>query len=905
MTFARVYGTGSGALRFRLSIEGWPYEFVTSSSMATTAADGRVRVVGLSVEGAKITQRADLVRSTLEAQGMSVKIADVAVKATLAFSLQPTYTTWLASVAAASASTVNVQSTSGWPATGYFHVDTEAFSYTGKTGTSFTGCTGARWDTVAQAHYVPDGGQLRYPQITSTPVVMEGRRARLYVYGAGDSATGDGTQIFLGVVSGEPKMRGPSWTVSIDPISRILSQEVGADLGDPVAPRGIYYPGVYDGSWFLVIGRTAGTGALFSDRTLAAARTYVSFPYTNASTNAPFFETQQDFIDAVNTQLATATSGYNVTIKCKPSGDGRYYFEIAQGATVDSLYLALGTPSYDSYFETNLLSPSEDGPPGPLTGTLAGNMVANTRYFWFPTPNASKLDQAGLVPRGMFSTSLERSLSTGESGGSDASPKNRIYLSGLTTVTSNMTSVLADWQDEGGGGEAIAYRVDTSVAGSRYVELLRDAGGTDAEDAHYWTPANLPQLRLGRSYSRSGGGSVSDFLSALITNAPTQVNIGSQPMIQSTPGPVAAPGDIDQTAFSAAVSTSATSIATDRSFSSFASASLEEMIAPELQLLGHFLTFDSFGRLSTKRLRLAAATEVGTFTITKANLLTDDGFPQYERSAIGKFSTLIIRDGYDPVEDDYTLPSITVRDVSSFGQTPNSRTITIEPKSRYVSGRAMALEDVMRVASNALGIFGGPYAMITLAVPLTGFYSVDLGSTVSMTTVQLPSTTGTRGMSGTVGLVVAREVDLYGARIDLTVLVSLANVAGYAPSAKVSSQTNSSGNTWAIVLSSSYFAAGETAANHFVAGELVRIFEYDSASSTEIGGTVVSASSYTVVVTFASTWTPSTLEWVLGFAKSTAIATASRQLSYAFDGTSSASYADSLSVTYPAREFAP
>jgi len=153
--------------------------------------------------------------------------------------------------------------------------------------------------------------------------------------------------------------------------------------------------------------------------------------------------------------------------------------------------------------------------------------------------------------------------------------------------------------------------------------------------------------------------------------------------------------------------------------------------------------------------------------------------------------------------------------------------------------------------------------------------------------------------------VVAREVDLYGARIDLTVLVSLANVAGYCPSAKVSSQTNTGGNTWAIVLSSSYFAAGETAANHFFAGEIVRVFEYDSASSTEIEGAVVSTSGYTVVVTFISTWTPSTLEWVLGFTKSTAIATGSRQLSYAFDGTSSASYADSLSVTYPAREFAP
>ena len=178
-------------------------------------------------------------------------------------------------------------------------------------------------------------------------------------------------------------------------------------------------------------------------------------------------------------------------------------------------------------------------------------------------------------------------------------------------------------------------------------------------------------------------------------------------------------------------------------------------------------------------------------------------------------------------------------------------------------------------------------------------------NSVSMTTVQLPSTTGTRGMSGTVGLVVAREVDLYGARIDLTVLVSLANVAGYCPSAKVSSQTTTSGNTWAIVLSSSYFAAGETAANHFVAGELVRVFEYDSASSTEIDGTVVSATGYTVVVTFSSTWTPSTLEWVLGFSKSTAVATGSRQLSYAFDAGPAATYADVSSVTYPAREFAP
>ena len=93
MTFARVYGTGSGALRFRLSIEGWPYEFVTNSDMVTTTADGRQRIVGLSVEGMKISQRADLVRSTVEAQGVSVKLVDVGQGATAAFAPAPWFPT--------------------------------------------------------------------------------------------------------------------------------------------------------------------------------------------------------------------------------------------------------------------------------------------------------------------------------------------------------------------------------------------------------------------------------------------------------------------------------------------------------------------------------------------------------------------------------------------------------------------------------------------------------------------------------------------------------------------------------------------------------------------------------------------------------------------------------------------
>jgi len=51
-----------------------------------------------------------------------------------------------------SATTITVNSTSGFPSAGKIYVEIELISYTGKTGTTFTGCTRAVNDTVAIAH---------------------------------------------------------------------------------------------------------------------------------------------------------------------------------------------------------------------------------------------------------------------------------------------------------------------------------------------------------------------------------------------------------------------------------------------------------------------------------------------------------------------------------------------------------------------------------------------------------------------------------------------------------------------------------------------------------------------------------------------------------------------------------
>lgn len=48
--------------------------------------------------------------------------------------------------------TVNVVDTTSFPSTGYFVIDTEIIKYTGKTGTSFTGCTRGADGSTAASH---------------------------------------------------------------------------------------------------------------------------------------------------------------------------------------------------------------------------------------------------------------------------------------------------------------------------------------------------------------------------------------------------------------------------------------------------------------------------------------------------------------------------------------------------------------------------------------------------------------------------------------------------------------------------------------------------------------------------------------------------------------------------------
>jgi hypothetical protein len=854
--------------------------------METTAADGRIRKTGLSLRGVKLSQKADLIRAQIEATGATFTVADCGEAITAAFETSPTAVTWLNSDATYNAATLTVKSTSGFPSSGTLYVDSEVITYSGTTATTFTGCTRGVWNTLAQAHYVPDGAFLRAPEITNKPTVIEGRRVRLYVYGAGDSPTGDGTQIWLGILRSEPRMEGPAWSFSVDPISSLLDQEVGADLGPPVTPRGVYLPANEVGmaTYVLRISRTAYAGS--SPVTLPELT-------LGGSSNVPLsghYETQGEFLAALQSNLDTVAASWGTKIYVREHAPtGSYFFELRTGATPDGIRLSLNVPAtlpFEPVFD-GLMQAAVSDSPGVYDPSVATNTFsASSTYYCFPA--SFPMDGAGQVPRGMFNSQSR-----------DATyPANRIHLGGAVAVSDNTSAALIQWQQAGSSVD-LEYLILSSSTADRYIDISQPSAVVNPRTTYYFTPSNLPTIRLGRVYNDYLGDGTYSLLKTIEDDCAVQLNTGAIPSWES--------GDWNSTAWLDAYNDgSVLAAASQRSYSSLKPVKLKDFVCPDLQLASLYLAFDSNGKLTVKPLRLASPTETGTFAITKANLLTDEGFPQYERGAVGQYNTLEIHDGYSATTDEYTLLPIRVRDVAAFGRSPLGRSVKIETKSApYAS--VMSPSDAVLLGQRVLGIFGSPYAFVTCSVPLTGFTDTTLGSTVSLTTVQLPDSTGVRGVTDLVGIVTAREIDLYAARIQLTVLVSRARISGYAFGAKVSSRSNTSGNTWAITVSNSgdYFASGDTAEDHVDASDRVQVYRFDSATAGTVVGTVASVSGNVVTVTFDGVWTPGSDEWALAFTDADTGNDTENMNRYCYQAGSTAVIDWDVSDDQPARQFAP
>lgn len=878
MTWASVLAMGSGALEFRLVIEGLPYEFVTDQLMTGTTGDviAKTRIKGLVRQSLRFEETAAVPQGEVEADGMTVEILDEqkADLITQALAFRPSVTTWLTADLTAGGTTLTLASTAGMAANDVIHIGLEAIKVGAvASATSLTGCSRGLWCTVAVAHYTSDGAELAMPAVyLARPRSLEGRRAFLFAYGSGDVNTagtsltqndgtsagteGGGTLIWRGRCATDARLGADAatWEITIDPITAMLDTDLGKDLGEPCEPRGIYYP--WNEPFQLQLGELA-----------TSARSGAASLYTLV-TLVGFYETQDEFCAALNTSIATAiaAAGFNATsIRAVSDGPDGWHLVLNTSGTARYVQ-CIGVSDIDPQFSHDLFASTE---PPSADDTPVATVAATTTYRFGWRRNI--VHGAGTVPRGSYHEDTSRNDVADQRA---AFPGARIYLGG-TLATGGLTSLLAEWAN----GTSDNLEIVTSDATQRYVELRpnrRIHGGG------FYTASSLPVLKPVRRYAT---GHLGDFFTGLTTESVTSASTGAAPAIYTE--------DVNEAAITTVVTAAGRGRpwTTARYYDAVEEVSLKELVAHECRLLGVFPCTNSAGAIIVRQIRTALSTDYAVKAITTDEVLIDQGLPTWERARFfGQLTSVLFKTGYDPQEGEHTGPSYLVRDVTAAGERPVPRTLEIAPLSRgRFEEEGVPYADCVAIAQNVLSVFASDYAVVTIEVPLSCF-SVLLGDIVTVTSNVLPDTsTGRRGVTAQPGFVIGRTWDLAAGRGSLTMIVSQERRAGYAPCGVVTTQVNTSGNTWVLTLSSTALGGstdlqqtGHVWSDHFVAGAAVRIALYDSVTASSIDAVVDSATSTTVTVTFVSVWTPAASTWVLSFDKGDDSDTDTYQQSYAY-----------------------
>lgn len=818
MTWARAIARGRGKSEYRLEIEGWPDQWVTHREMCQTLADGRRRRHGLTRKGLRIRDASILHEAKIEADGLTAKIIDVRELATESLSTLPTVIGWLTASAVAGAGNFNVSASAAF-VDGYYHIGTEVVLVSARPSGTSIDVTRAQWGTTAQAHYVEVGARAVQPEFTDRPALMVGRRAFLYGYGAGDPKTGNGTLIWRGVVAAEPRANGPAWHIPIDSIASVLEQTI-VGLDDPLRPRGVYYPwnaplrlGLFEKN-----GTTSDAGNLTTAEIL----------YTG------FTETNVEFAAAVNALIAAATGSWASTIRVVTDGDDGWHITV----TTDS-----GTPRYagvslmsgssvDGAFDNELTDGSGIG-----TEVVSGGV----EYYQFPQGGADGRP-LGSVPRRSVPGGTSPHNTADETASSTA-PANRLHLENVGGL-----GVGDGIEINPEGDFPQTFDITVVDTAESYVEVDMPAGTGRGPGGLVLVPP-IPDLR-GAIRFGSGPGDLEDFRDALIAKA-VDANTGGVPHVIAT--------DFESWNVVVAMASAGRPLQSLRQYIFSSSAELAEILEHEFRLLGVYPYITTTGTIGLRLLRVPAPTEDST-TIGASRYLVKQAFATLETHGMGAANVVVLKTGYDRVEDKFKGPTYEVRYVAAISRTRKRRVLEIAPKIEPrdpITDYSVAVD----VAWPVLQMFGTRYDIVTFRCSIAAF-GVTVGDVVALTIPHVPFD-GERGLDDVIGTVVAREWDLDQGVGQLSVMLHTLNVAGYTPTGRVVSQSNVSGNTWDITLEANRYAPSGTDASRFAALDAAAVHEWDVASPTRVEGIVQSVVGNVVRVTFDGAWTPGASTWNL------------------------------------------
>ena len=864
-SLARIGATGRGRISARLVIEGWPVEYVSDRRMARDLTDGRTRLHGLDVSRVEIGASADMMRATIEADGITARISDMGRIAgarhgavTRSLLRGPTVRTYLRTTATPTATTIDVYSTEGLPSSGVVHIGTEAIAYTGKTSDTLTGCTRGAWDTIAQAHYVSDGEGLADALVTDYPLGVEGRRAYLYILGDVPASTAQltslGTLRWRGVCATDVSWADGVAEIQIDSIARVLAQPIGGDMDGTIAIRGIHYTPACP--WELRVYGPSGSLGRSAVVRLAG-----------------FYETDRDVCDAANALIDSALStagislGTGASLRMQPMPGGYRLIYVTATTSPVAIYAEILACTPGEYVLPGVprALPWQDGDGTPLTISGA---------TW--TPDAETVYTSDLAVPSARATIGYYDGTRREGASYSVEANRRIYLGGTVVPGEGDMVQLSAGPDD-------RYRVQSVDLVTRSAVLIEAASVVRLD--------NTTEITIGR---RIAVGTVANLAAEIRDNGPTLANTGAMPLLAS--GDVTWTTDLETALLS-------TRITSGRGFYAYDEAPLREYVEPELRAIGAYQGITLTGALRWARWAPALETDDATWEIDDSAII---GVPTVERSSRGVLSHVVYRMGYDPREGEWDERTITYRDVQTTSSVRTPVSLEIAQRSTSTGGADIGDDwglldrsEVARLAMLVFGQWGAPYLTITLITDAR-YMDARIGDVARVSSKLIVAEDGVSPIDAT-GVITAHKTELGTGRTTLTIIVGTQRIAGYAPEIPISSESLVSGTTWDLTLDLTYAATAD-ARQYYEAGESIRVRETDTTTASSVDGVVVSVSASVVRVELSGAWTPAG-EWTLSPSPSATYDAGARMLGYAFIAGTSAEVATNT-TPQPAQVFA-
>jgi hypothetical protein len=225
-----------------LAIEGIPYAFLETRLLTTADVDIASPSGVVIVRGALRVRESDAISSELDrvaglARGRSVDFVlalDVLAANSVTLFRQPTLRAKLTADLDGTATTVTVDSTTGWDTKGSFYLGRERIDYDGTTATQFQNCVRA---VAGWAHYHPSSTASGYRFATDTPLYWRGRLVTLFEHLVGPdgralAATANTVgsycrELWKGYVDAQPQVDGRQMLLRALPVHRLLAQQLG------------------------------------------------------------------------------------------------------------------------------------------------------------------------------------------------------------------------------------------------------------------------------------------------------------------------------------------------------------------------------------------------------------------------------------------------------------------------------------------------------------------------------------------------------------------------------------------------------------------------------------------------------------------------------------------------------